>query len=390
MRIREGFAMASFWRDIRFGLRMLRQAPGHSAAAAIALSLGIGLTTAVFSIVYGAVFRGMPFEQCDRLMLLETQNPARDLVNQPVDVHDLLDWRRRQNSFEQLAGFSQGTVTVSGDDKPERLDGANLTAEALDLLRVKPLLGHGFQRGDDRPGAPPVVLLGYRLWKSHYDGDPAIVGRGVRVNGQQATVIGVMPPDFAFPFTEQLWAPLTLDPGKAERGKGTAMAVFGRLRSGVTRDRATAELAAIAHALGAEYPRTNAGWSVSISPITDRAIGKPVRLVLLTMLGAVACVLLIACINVASLTTSRASQRTREVAIRSALGAVRGQIIRQILTESLLLAILGAAGGLALAWEGIHLFNEAILNRAALRAGCTSASTCRPSSSRSAPLSQRR
>jgi putative ABC transport system permease protein len=355
--------MASFWRDIRFGLRMLRKAPGHSAAAAIALSLGIGLTTAVFSIVYGAVFRGMPYEHCERIMALDTQNPARDLLDQPVDVHDFLDWRRRQTSFERLAGFTSGTVTVSGDDKPERLDGGNLTAEALDLLRVKPLLGHAFQRGDDAPGAPPVVLLGYRLWKNHYNGDPAIVGRGVRVNGRQTTVIGVMPPDFTFPNSEQLWTPLLLDPAKTERGKGDSFGVLGRLRPGVTRDQAAAEMAAISHALGAEYPRTNAGLGVSLAPITDRAIGKPVRLVLLTMLGAVACVLLIACINVASLTTSRASQRSREIAIRSALGAVRGQVIRQILTESLLLAIVGAAGGLALAWEGIHLFNEAILNR---------------------------
>src|SRR5580693_7679598 len=127
--------MHSFWRDIRFGLRMLRKAPGHSAAAAIALSLGIGLTTAVFSIVYGAIFRGLPYEHCESLMVLDTQNPSRDLLNQPVEVHDFLDWRKRQTSFERLAAFDQGTVTVSGDDKPERLDGATLTADARDILR---------------------------------------------------------------------------------------------------------------------------------------------------------------------------------------------------------------------------------------------------------------
>jgi len=355
--------MASFWRDIRYGGRMLVKAPGHTAAAAIALSLGIGLTTAAFSIVYGVMWRGLPFPQADRVMSVDSENAARDLIDQPTGVHDYLDWCRRQTSFEGLAAFSNTTVTVSGDDKPERLPGGALTANTLDLLRVRPLLGRGFLPGEDRPGAAPVVLLSYRLWQDHYNGDPRIIGRAVRVNGRQAAVIGIMPPSFRFPISEKLWTPLLLDPGKSVRGKEEPFGVLGRLRPGVTADRADAEMAVIAKALAAEFPRTNRGFSAHVQPIVDRFVGKPIRLMFYTMLGAVCCVLLIACINVASLIMSRATQRTREMAIRTALGAGRGRVVAQILTESLMLAVPGAAAGLGLAWEGVALFNAAIVDK---------------------------
>ena len=174
--------MGSFWRDIRYGGRMLAKAPGHTAAAVVALSLGIGLTTATFSIVYGVVWRGLPYPRSERLMGVSTQNLARDLLGQGVDVHDYLDWCRRQRSFEGLAGYTSSTVTVSGGDRPERLDGGALTANALDLLRVKPLLGRGFRPGEDRPGAAPVVLLSYQLWQNRFNGDRHVVGKAVRVN----------------------------------------------------------------------------------------------------------------------------------------------------------------------------------------------------------------
>jgi len=355
--------MVTFWRDLRYGGRMLAKAPGHTAAAAVALSLGIGLTTGMFSIVYGALWRGLPYPHSERLMAVDTENVARDLLFQGADVHDYLDWCRRQRSFVGLAAFGNGSATVSGDSRPERLDGATLTANALDLLGTRPVLGRGFRPGEDRPGAAPVVLLGYRLWQNRYNSDRGIVGRGIRVNGQQATVIGVMPPDFRFPSSEQLWTPMLIDPSKSERGKGEPVAVFGRLRPGVTPEQAGAEMVTIAHALATEFPRSNRGWNAIVTPIVDRFMDRSIRLMFYTMLGAVFCVLLIACINVASLIMARASQRTREMAIRAALGAARRQVIGQILTESLILALVGAVVGLGLAWEGVTLFNAAIVDK---------------------------
>ena len=355
--------MSSVWRDFRYGLRMLAREPGHTLAAALALSLGIGLTTAAFSIVYGVVFRGLPFEHSERLMSLQTQNASRDRLDGLVGVHDYLDWCKRQRSFEGLAAFSSGTVTVSGDNHPERVNGGTLTANTLDLLRVKPILGRGFQPGEDRPGAAPVALIDYRLWQDHYGGDPRIVGRSVRINGRATTVVGVMPRGFKFPFAEQLWTPLILDPAKTERGKAEQFLVFGRLRPGETRERAQAEMEGIARALAVEYPRTNGGWTAKVEPYVDLFLNPDIRRMFLTMLGAVCAVLLIACINVASLILSRAAQRTREVAIRSALGAGRGQVVRQVLLESLTLAVLGAAVGVGLARLGIGLFNAAMVSQ---------------------------
>ncbi|HVT18496.1 MAG TPA: ABC transporter permease [Thermoanaerobaculia bacterium] len=353
--------MPSFWREVRLGLRMLGKKPGHTLVAVVALGLGIGLTTAVFSIVYGIMFRGQPFPEFERVLALDRQNPSHDLKNQPADAHDYLDWCRRQRSFEGLAGYDDGPATVSGDNRPERLDGAVLTANALDLLRVRPILGRGFRPGEDRPGAPPVALLSHRLWQSHYGGDPGIVGKTVRINGQATTVAGVMGPDFRFPSSALLWTPLVIDPGKAERGKGVHFFVFGRLRTGVTADQAAAEMAAIAQALACEHPRTNRGWTVSAVSFTDHFIPAEVRRFFFSMLAAVGCVLLIACINVASLTMSRVSQRTREIAIRGALGAGRWGVVRQLLIESLVVALLGTALGLALAWQGVALFNAVLV-----------------------------
>jgi putative ABC transport system permease protein len=352
--------MTSLIRDVRFGWRVLRKSPGQTAAAVLALALGIGLASAMFSIVYGALLRGLPFERADRLVRVWTTSPSRGQERQGTHLQDYLDWKRRQTSLAPLAAYYSGTINLSGDGTPERYRGAFLSLDLLPALGVRPLLGRGFLAGEDAPQAPPAVLLGYDLWKRRYGGDPKVLGRTVRVNGEAGTVVGVMAAGFGFPDDEELWLPLRLDPLRLQRGQGQELDLMGRLGDGVGVARAQAEFAAIARALAVEYPQTNQGVEAHVRPFMEGALGPPVASLLYTMLGACLFVLLIACTNVASLTMTRASRRTRELAIRAALGADRRAVIAQILVENLLLALLGTGLGLLLARWGIDLFNGVI------------------------------
>jgi putative ABC transport system permease protein len=355
--------MTQLLRDLRFGFRVLAKTPGHTLAAVLALALGIGLSTAMFSIVYGAVLRGLPFERSDRLMHIENDNPSKDQRSIEVSLPDFLAYRERQRSFEGIAAFNDGTVNLSGDERPERYDGAFISANFLDLLRVRPLLGRGFRPEEAAPGAAPVVLLGWGVWQTRYDGDPKVIGRPVRVNGEAGTIVGVMPQGFAFPLTQEVWVPLREDTQKMQRGKGETLEVFGRLRGGVSLEQARSEMQTITKALAAEFPETNEGRGAVVKPYTEEFIGKNAARLLYIMLGACLFVLLLACTNVASLMMARASKRTREIAIRSALGARRRRLIGQLLTESLLLSFLGAALGVLLASVGVRIFNAAIVDK---------------------------
>jgi putative ABC transport system permease protein len=359
--------MAGLLRDIRFGLRLLARNPGHTAIATLALGLGIGLCTAMFSIVRGTVLQGLPFERSDRLLHLETNQPSKDIDSREVPLHDFLDWQQRQKSFEGLAAFYEGTINLSGalgretgSGEPARFEGCFISANAFGLLRARPLHGRTFLPGEDTPGAPAVVILGYQVWQDRYEGDPAVVGRSVRANGEAATVIGVMPRGFAFPINQEVWMPLRENPLEIRRGEGTTLEVFGRLRDGVGEEAAQTEMSGIAQALAAEYPATNKGIGAVVKPYTEEYIGDEAASLLYTMLGAVFFVLLIACANVASLNMARAAQRTRELAVRSALGAERRQVVTQILTESLLLSVCGALLGLVLAQLGLRAFLDAL------------------------------
>ena len=352
--------MTGLVRDLRYGIRMLAKNPGLSLAAVMAFALGIGLSTAMFSIVYGAILRGLPFEEPERLMHMENNNPSKEQPSLEVYLQDYFELRRSQKSFEDLAAFYEGTVNLSGDDKPERYDGAFLTANAFSLLRVKPLIGRGIQPGEDSPAAEPVVVLGWGVWQARYNGDPKVLGRKIRINGEAGTIVGVMPQGFAFPIAQEVWAPLRLDPLENPRGRGETLEVFGRLRDGVSEDQARAELGGIAKALAKEYPETNEGRGIVIKPYTDEFMGDEPRALLYTMLGACLAVLLLACVNVASLIMARASKRTREIAIRSSLGADRRRLIGQLLSESVVLSLAGALLGVLLAHVGVRLFNAAI------------------------------
>lgn len=354
----------SLFRDLRYGLRLAIRQPGLTALAVMALSLGIGLTTLMFSIIQGAILRGLPFPEADRIVAVsntDTERPDIDRLN--VRQHDFVEWREAQTTFEVFAAQYGGTVNVSGaEGRPERYDGAFMTANGFDVVGARPLVGRAFVAGDDAPGAARVVVLGYDVWQGRFGGDPKVVGRTIRVNGLPTTIVGVMPEGFKFPFNQQIWVPLVLDTLKQKRGEGVDLVVFGRLRPGVSLDQAQAEFATLAARQAGEYPDTNANRGALVRPYIRTFFGQNVYQMLYTMLGAVFGVLLIACANVANLLLAKSAVRSREVALRSALGASRRRIVVQLLLETLVLALVGTALGLGLAHVGIDLFNRSIVD----------------------------
>jgi predicted permease len=348
------------WTDLKYAGRGLSRSPGVTAIAITALALGIGLTTVMFSIVYGALHRGLPFEGAERIMHLGRANPSRDIQSMDVTVHDYRDWRERQRSFEHLAAFYQGTVNIRGTERPERYDGGFMTANSFEVLGVEPFLGRSFRPEEEEPGAPQVAILGYRAWQERYGGSRDVLGMPVTINGEAGQIIGVMPEGFEFPVLQEVWVPLRLDHRTLERGAGTTLDVFGDLAEGVSLDAAAAEFAGIAAQLASEFPETNEGVTATISPYTDEFIGDEERRILYSMLFTVVLVLVIACANVANLLLARAAVGTRDLAIRSAMGAERWRVVLQMLSEAVVLALIGAVFGVGIAWIGITLFDQAV------------------------------
>ncbi len=349
----------SIFRDLRFGARSLRKSPGLIIVATLALGLGIGVTATMWSIIYGALIKGLPYPEPDRIVVAWETNPSRDIRRRSVPVQDFAEWSAQQHSFDVLGGHTCGTVNVSGTEKAERFDGCWVTPGDLGLTRVAPLLGRLIQDGDARPGGDHVADIGYSVWRDRYGSDPNIVGRLIRVNGIPHTVVGVMPEGFLFPDNTKIWLPFQGDP-LAKRGEGGELIVVGRLRAGVSVDAANAELNGVAKRIEAEHKDTNEGVAASVEPFVKSFIGpEPTRL-LYTMLGAVAFVLLIACANVANLLLDRAAHRSKEVGVRTALGASRFAIVRQFLAEALIISSVGALLGAGIAQLGVTLFNRAI------------------------------
>src|SRR5688572_30667908 len=354
--------MQSILRDIRYGIRSLAKAPGLSFVASLALTLGISLTALMFSIIYGALMKGLPFVEGDRIVQMTRFNPTNGSNNMGTPIGDFVDYRDQQKSMSSLAAYYTGTVNVSGDAEAERFTGAFVTASTFEIPRVPPHLGRYLQPGDDVPGGPRVVVLGYGMWQRRYGSDSAIVGKAIRANGIPYTIIGVMPEGFLFPDNAALWLPLQLDPLAQPRGRGNWLTVVGRLKEGVTLEAASTEMSTIAKRQAAEYKETNANINASVKGYVDATLGPEPRKLLYTMLGAVFFVLLIACANVANLLLDRAAHKSKDVGIRTALGASRMAVVRQFLTEAFVLSALGGVLGTAIAWLGITLFNRAIVD----------------------------
>ena len=360
--------MTSLLGDIRYGVRILVKRPGLSALAVVALAVGIGLTTTMFSIVYAAALKGLPYERSDRLVAIFRNHPAQGVEFTGVTIHDFMDWREQQKSFEALAAFYVETVNVAGTEgRPIRYYGAYASANLFDILRVRPIVGRSFRPEEDRPSAPLVMLLSYRAWQDRFHGDPEIVGRHVRANAEMTTIVGVMPKTFDFPGQLDAWLPLRLDPLAYRRGAGpaferTQLNTIGRLRDGVSFEAAQTDMSAIAKRIATAHPESNEGIGITLQRQNDTWIGPQGRAMLLTMLAAVFGVLLIACANVANLLLARTALRAREIAIRTALGAGRARTISQLLAETLVLAVAGAVAGLLVAKAGIDLFDASTVN----------------------------
>ena len=345
--------------DFRFGLRILLRNPGFTLAAIVVLALGIGANTAIFSIVNGVLLRPLPYQDASRIMQVWHVPPAKSFPGMSlfsVSPANYLDWQAQNHSFEQMAAYGFESFNVGGE-RPEAIRGSSVAPGFFSILRMQPVLGRTFSPDEDRPGQGNVVMLGNKLWRDHFASDPAIVGRNVLLNSQTYTVIGVMPPKFKFPDWADLWVPMAWsDERRAVRGNHNYM-VIGRLKSEVSVAQAKEDLSAISARLERQYPEDDKGWGATLLPLREQLVGD-VRPALLVLLGAVAFVLLIACANVANLVLAKTLARKKEIAIRTSLGASRAVVLRQILAETLILSISGAALGLFLARFGIALMEK--------------------------------
>ena len=346
--------------DVRYALRRLWHSKGFAVVAILCLSFGIGLNTTIFSIVDGVLLKPYPYDEPDRLVILSSQNSRLGITETGVSYPDLKDWRDATTTFEGIAAVAGRSLTIadSGGD-PERYLGAAISWNLFPMLGVSPIVGQPFTREDDRLGAAGVVLLGHDLWTLRYQADPNIVGRSLSIDGRPHTVVGVMPPRFAFPNNQKLWIPLEPVAGNDLRD-ARGLFTFGRLAPGVTTEQAIAGLNGIAARLAEAYPATNDGFSTTAQTLRAAFLPPDVPIILWLMMAGATLVLFIACSNVANLLLARAATRRREISVRTALGAGRGRIVKQLLVESVTLALLSVPFGIILAQAGTRLIAGAI------------------------------
>lgn len=352
--IRGGGIMETIWQDLRFGLRMLAKSPGFTLVAVLTLALGIGANTAIFSVVNAVLLRPLPYPESEGLVRIweDPGNIAKNFVN----PRNYADFRDQNQIFEQVAAISTQSTNLTGEGEPERVINARVASGFFSILRINPALGRTFLPQEDQTGNEHVAVLSHSLWQRRFGADPKAIGQTLMLNGESLTIIGVMPAGFSFPVGIDLWTPLVFTPEQmADSSRGSHfLSVIGRLKPQRTVEQAQAEMDTIYHRLRQQHPESLAKWKVHVFSMYQDSVGG-VKSSLFTLLGAVCFVLLIACANVANLMLARATTRQREISIRTALGASRARLIRQLLTESVLLALVGGALGVLLGWGGIKL-----------------------------------
>ena len=343
--------MENVWKDIRFGLRTLVRNPATTLLAMLTLALGIGANSAIFSVVNRVLLDPLPYPQPDELVMLVESAPALGFPRFSVSPPNFEDFRRQNRSFEHLIAYGRERFNLTGREQPEVILGASVSPDFFQMLRVDPSPGRGFRQEEGRPGQARVAVLSHGLWQRLFGGDPKIAGRPVTLNGESYTVVGVAPRGFELPRRTEIWVPLALDLANENRG-GHYLGAIGRLKRGVSLEKAETEMIGIASRLEKQYPDSNSKWTVDLIPMKEIVV-EDIRPVLMILLVAVAFVLLIACANVANLLLARVASRERELAVRAALGASRGRLVRQMLVETALLFVAGGLLGLLLAHWGV-------------------------------------
>src|SRR3954468_12432598 len=364
----------SFSQDLRIGFRVILKDKIFCVLAVLVLALGIGGAMTQFTVVNAIVLRGFSFPHPEQLVSVGLIDPKASDQNNNFGngnipaAQDYEDIKAAQKSFAMMAGYLSGsTINVTYQNKPQRYTGAYVTDDLFKIIGVSPILGRDFTAEDNKPGSPKVAILGDEIWRRDFNSDPRVVGQSVTINGKAATIIGVMPKGFKFPISEELWTPLYNEWPPTPRGElflganSRAPAVMGRLKEGVTLDQANAEMVGIARHMAADNPKTNQNFtSASVFPLINTFTGVQLRQIVWAMLAAVIVVLLIACVNVMNMQFGRSALRAKELAIRGALGATRWRLVRQMLTESLVIAVLGAIGGTLLAFWGTDMFDKVV------------------------------